>query len=202
MTWDDVSYTPLLIPPHWPQCWALDPGYNVTAAVAMALDPSTDTVYVWGIYRRATATVSVNIAALRTLFPWQPAVVDPAAGGRNQSDGERIIDQYAQQGMELTPANNAVEAGIMAVYDRLVSGRLRFAAHLTELEWEFGVYRRDEKGRVVKEDDHLMDAVRYGVMSGLDLAKTKTQMFHVKQGGPALRLVRGAGGAADPVAGF
>jgi len=202
MTWDDVSYTPFLLPDSWPQCFALDPGYNVTAAVAMALDPATDTIYVWGTYRRAQATVSVNIAALQDLFPWQPGVVDPAAGGRNQSDGERIIDQYSDKGMDLLPADNSVEAGILAVYDRLVSGRLRFAAHLGELEYEFGVYRRDEKGRVVKEQDHLMDAVRYGVMTGIHMAKTKMQVEHERRGRPALSVVRGTGLIADPVAGF
>jgi hypothetical protein len=38
---------------------------------------------------------------------------------------------------------------------------------------EFGIYRRDEKGKVVKKDDHLMDATRYLIMSGLRIASTE-----------------------------
>jgi len=30
------------------------------------------------------------------------------------------------------------------------------------------MYQRDEKGKVVKTDDHLMDAMRYFVLSGRD----------------------------------
>ena len=38
---------------------------------------------------------------------------------------------------------------------------------------EFRLYRRDEKGNVVKENDHLMDATRYLVVSGLQVATTE-----------------------------
>jgi hypothetical protein len=34
------------------------------------------------------------------------------------------------------------------------------------------LYRRDEKGEVIKKNDHLMDAMRYNVMSGRDIAVT------------------------------
>jgi hypothetical protein len=32
------------------------------------------------------------------------------------------------------------------------------------------MYRRDEKGRIVKENDHLMDCMRYLVRSGIRVA--------------------------------
>jgi hypothetical protein len=38
--------------------------------------------------------------------------------------------------------------------------------------FEFRLYRRDESGRIIKKDDHLMDATRYLVM-GIEKAKTK-----------------------------
>lgn len=38
---------------------------------------------------------------------------------------------------------------------------------------EFRLYRRDENGKRVKENDHLMDCTRYLVMSGLDRAIAK-----------------------------
>jgi hypothetical protein len=40
---------------------------------------------------------------------------------------------------------------------------------------EFRRYRYDEKQRVVKEHDHLMDATRYAIMSGLAIAKSERQ---------------------------
>jgi hypothetical protein len=38
---------------------------------------------------------------------------------------------------------------------------------------EFRVYRRDEKGHIVKQNDHLMDATRYFIVSGRDRMTTK-----------------------------
>jgi hypothetical protein len=36
---------------------------------------------------------------------------------------------------------------------------------------ELRLYRRDERGKVVKERDHACDAERYWVMTGIDIAR-------------------------------
>ena len=53
------------------------------------------------------------------------------------------------------------------------SGRLKVFASLNNWKAEYRLYRRDEKGKIVKEGDHLMDAMRYNIMSGLDKAGTE-----------------------------
>jgi hypothetical protein len=64
-----------------------------------------------------------------------------------------------------------VEAGIFAVWERLVSGRLKIFKSLTPWFNEYRIYRRDENGKVAdKQDDHLMDCTRYLIMSGLYIA--------------------------------
>jgi len=35
------------------------------------------------------------------------------------------------------------------------------------------MYRRNEDGKVVKKDDHLMDCIRYFVLSGRDYMETE-----------------------------
>jgi hypothetical protein len=50
----------------------------------------------------------------------------------------------------------------------LSAQRLRVFASLASWRDEFRLYRRDDKGIVVKAKDHLMDATRYLVMSGRD----------------------------------
>ena len=52
---------------------------------------------------------------------------------------------------------------------RLSTGRLKVFRTLQSWLAEYRLYRRDEKGAVVKKDDHLMDATRYFVVSGLPL---------------------------------
>ena len=75
---------------------------------------------------------------------------------------------YAKLGLHLCPVVNAVEAGITETWNLLVSGRLKVMASLHNWFREFRKYHRDDKGsgKIVKRDDHLMDATRYLIVSG------------------------------------
>jgi hypothetical protein len=55
-------------------------------------------------------------------------------------------------------------------WERLSDGRLFVFNSLQNWLSEFRIYRRDEKGKIVKQNDHLMDATRYLIMSGLQVA--------------------------------
>jgi ATP-dependent Clp protease protease subunit len=47
---------------------------------------------------------------------------------------------------------------------------LKLRESLNNILGEYRLYRRDDKGKVVKEHDHALDALRYLVMSGRDIA--------------------------------
>lgn len=166
----DIVCDPFEIPKHWPRVYGLDVGWNRTAAVWSALDRDTDTVYFYSEHYRGQAEPSIHAAAIRSRGEWIPGVIDPASRGRVQSDGEQLLQSYSDLGLNLTPAVNAVEAGIYAVWERLSTGRLKVFKTMQSWLAEFRIYRRDDKGRVVKQNDHLMDASRYLIVSGLDLA--------------------------------
>jgi hypothetical protein len=55
----------------------------------------------------------------------------------------------------------------------MFAGKLKAFSSLSNWYSELRLYRRDKEGRLVKENDHAMDAMRYLVMSGVDRAKTK-----------------------------
>ena len=69
-------------------------------------------------------------------------------------------------------ADNAVAAGLFACEQLMFGGRLKAFTSLSNWYSEFRLYRRDQEGRVVKEHDHLMDAMRYLIMSGRDRMRT------------------------------
>jgi hypothetical protein len=100
-------------------------------------------------------------------------VIDPAANGRSQHDGQQLIERYRLLGLDIENADNSVEAGIFEVFERMTTGRLKVFRSLSNWRSEFRLYRRDEKGKIVKADDHLMDATRYLVKSGLMRAATR-----------------------------
>lgn len=158
------------IPKFWPRCYALDVGWNRTAAIWGAHDLEQDIVYLFSEYYRSQAEPAVHAQAVRARGGWIPGVIDPAARGRSQDDGQRLIDQYDDLGLSLTPAANTVEAGIYEVWSRLSSGRLKVFSTLQNWRAEYRLYRRDEKGKIVKTNDHLMDATRYLIMTGLQVA--------------------------------
>jgi hypothetical protein len=169
----DIKCAPFEIPSYWPRVYGLDVGWKRTAAIWGAWNRDEDTVYFYSEHYRGQAEPSVHAAAIKARGDWIPGVIDPAAHGRAQSDGEQLIKTYADLGLDLTPAANAVEAGIQVVWERLSAGKLKVFSTMENWFREFRIYRRDDKGRLVKENDHLMDASRYLIMSGLVRAETK-----------------------------
>jgi hypothetical protein len=169
---EDIVTEPFQIPAWYPRIYGLDVGWNRTAAVWGAVDRETDTVYLYSEHYRGQAEVPVHAKAIRLRGEWIPGVIDTAARGRSQADGRSLWSLYDEEGLILHNANKAVEAGLMDVLDRLSSGRLKVFNTLQHWIGEYRLYRRDEKGRVVKENDHLMDATRY-LCLGVHHAETR-----------------------------
>jgi hypothetical protein len=167
----DLVCEPLTLPAWYEYAYALDVGWRRTAALWGARDPETDVLYLWSEHYRGEAEPAVHAEGIRARGEWIPGVIDPAARGRKQDDGKRLMEQYSDLGLELIPADNAVTSGIYAVWTRMSSGRLKIFSTLQSLLAELRIYRRDEKGAIVKENDHLMDAMRYLVMTGVGVAK-------------------------------
>lgn len=161
------------IPEHWPRAYGCDVGWNRTAAIWGALDRENDTLYLYGEHYRGQAEPSIHANAISARGDWIPGVIDPAARGRAQKDGQQLLQSYVDLGLDIEVAFNGVESGIFEVLQRLSSGRLKVFKTCSNWIDEFRLYRRDDNGKIVKENDHLMDATRYLVMSGIERAKTK-----------------------------
>lgn len=165
---------PIHIPAHWPRAFGFDAGWHNTAAIWGAWDKDSDVVYLYSEHLQHKWAVPLHAAALKARGRWIPGVGDAAA--TDQSDGKQLIKMYRGEGVNLRLAQKQVEAGIQAVYGRLVTGRLKIFQSLEQWLKEYRLYRYDEKtGKPVKTNDHLMDATRYLIMSGLKRAKTKIQ---------------------------
>ena len=169
---DDYVVDDFPIPEHWPKAFAMDVGWNRTAAIWGAWDRDTDVVYEYSEHYMGQAEPVIHAQAIRSRGDWIPGVIDPAARGRSQVDGTQLLTIYRDLALNVMPADNAREAGIFSVWQRLSSGRLKTFRSCRNVISERRLYRRDEHGKIVKENDHLMDSERYLVMSGLALADT------------------------------
>jgi phage terminase large subunit-like protein len=168
----ELAEKPFELPRHFPRVYALDPSWNRTAALWGALDPDSGTIHLYDEHYYAHMDASENARAIRERGTWIPGVIDPAARGRSQVDGQQLLENYLDLGLDLLPAINTREAGIQIVRDWMLAGKLKVFSSCTNWFKEFRLYRRDDKGQIVKKDDHLMDCTRYLMVSGRDRMRT------------------------------
>lgn len=166
---EDITVSPFTIPEYWPKAYGLDVGWNRTAAVWGALDPNSKTLYLFSEHYEGQAAPAVHASAIKARGDWIWGAIDPASKGLGQADGKALFDLYEREGLILNEADNSREAGILKVGQMLESGQLKIFSTLTNLLGEYRIYRRDENGKIIKKNDHLMDAMRYLCMTGMDI---------------------------------
>ena len=186
-----IKCQPFPIPAHWPRAFSMDVGWNWTAGLWGAWDRDTSTLYIYAEYKVGEALPQIHAEAFKARGVWIPGVIDPAANGRSQKDGEQLKATYEGLGLNLTNADNSVEAGLHACWMDLSVGRIRVFSTLTGFFNEYRLYHRDEKGKIVKKNDHLMDTMRYLRMSGAGVAKVKPLVI----GGTGIPVMRTPGPA-------
>lgn len=157
----EFTIAPFPIPDYWKRGYGMDVGWNCTAGLLGAFDPDTGTLYLTDEHKGGNAEPVVHCAKLKAWGDWIPGFIDPASRGRGQADGRQLFNDYVQLGLRLQIADNGVESGLYEVWNLLSTGRIKVFSSLAKFFEEFRLYRRDDKGHVVKQNDHLMDCCRY-----------------------------------------
>jgi hypothetical protein len=168
-----IRVDPFPIPDHWPRCYALDVGWNWTAVLWEALERETATRYIYGEYLAGQEKATIHAAAIKARGEWIHGLIDPSANNRGQRDGETLMADYIGEGLVLTKANNAVEAGLVKTWRDLSIGRTKIFSTLQNFFAEYRLYHRDENGKIVKKKDHLMDCMRYLHNSAEDVRRVR-----------------------------
>ena len=172
------------IPQHWAKLIAVDlgGGQHPFAAVLLAWDRDVDQIFVVDTYKRLVPQLAIHCSALRK---WGriPVCWPHDAGAQSRGAEGRTYAQMMQaEGLDMLPSHAThtdgsffVEPGIQMIQDRLSQGKLRVFEHLLDWFDEYRLYHRKE-GKIVKADDDLMDAMRYGVMMIRAARTTKVTM--------------------------
>ena len=166
---ENIKVDDFKIPLHWMKAYGMDVGWNNTAALFGAWDRDNDIIYLYSEHKQGEAEPNIHAKAIKARGTWMKGTIDPAARGRSQIDGENLFVLYRKEGLKIYPADNAVEAGIFEVWQRLTTGRLKIFKSCSGLLREFSLYHRDENGKIVKKHDHLLDAGRYLMLADKSL---------------------------------
>ena len=166
-----ITVEPFAIPEFWPRAYGLDVGWERTACIWGAKDPGTNVVYLYHEYyeHKGPDNAPANHAlAIQAQGKWIHGVVDPASAYHQ-------LQAFPAIGLNLIHADNNVETGIMTVFERLATGQLRVFSTCQNWLREFRQYHRDAKGsgKIVKVNDHLMDATRYLCVSGIAVMRVR-----------------------------
>ena len=169
---EDIIVEPFELPAHYKRLYGMDVGWKNTAACWIAIDPDTNTKYVYADYKRGEVEPSVHAQALKSKGSWIPGIIDSASNASSQADGKKLMELYTALDLKLENANKAVEAGLFTCYDGLSKGDIKVFKTCDKFLDEYRQYKRDANGKVHKVNDHVMDAFRYGIMK-IDKAITR-----------------------------
>lgn len=163
----------------------IDPGLKTTAVVFCCFDADNsmlvfDEINFSGKGLDDTTTIPEEVVKRirEREKKWGRAafyIIDPAARIGSLINAENIQSVYARAGLNAIAGQNKVEPGIFEVKRRLERAikknrpeKLHIARNCKQLLWEFSRYRMDPKAeefKVMKENDHHLDALRYVAMA-------------------------------------
>lgn len=173
--WSDHRIPRFPIDPKWPRIGSIDFGWtHKTAILEAAIDPSTDTVFVYkalGVAKTKAWEIAKHMRAF-TAMGYQ-YFGDPSAEQPDKSSGKALLDTYLDEllpGWESVPpeerpirkAPRTPQVRVEMVQKRLDQGSIYFFDDLDPVLFrEVEDYSYDKKGRLPEEDDDFPDALGY-----------------------------------------
>jgi phage terminase large subunit-like protein len=189
---------PIIDSDVWPMfrnwgCGAgFDHGYTNPTAVPLCIYDREGKIIVIDEYYEKGRNIDENAKELKTWFKKyripEYIMCDPSMRDTLPNSGLTLIGEYAQNEIYLSPGNNAVDAGIARLRGRFKNNMIMICSNCTNLIWELERYqyakfvnrktseRNNTKETPLKKNDHMIDALRYYVMSTpqlFDEAETK-----------------------------
>ena len=169
---------PFQIPENWYRFVGIDYGYRNPSAVLWCSLDEKGNAYVYDEFYQSGSLVSNTCEVIHTKTNKQKVqmyLIDPSTAQRDGKTGRSIQDEFNDNGIYVTPANNDVRAGINRVneYFKLEKDgkpKLKIFKNCTNLRREIQMYKwkdlragskYDAPERPTKKNDHALDSLRY-----------------------------------------
>lgn len=175
---------PFEIPDHWYVLNGMDFGWDHPQAhIQLVEDRDTGDIYLTKGYKASKVSANDAWGATKAWSSNIP-VAWPHDGLQNEKGRDDAVQQkehYHKAGFKMLPVmatwpdvadgkggirsgGNSVEHGLYEILDLMRKGKFKVFRGLIEWLDEFRQYHRDDKGKIVKVRDDLLDATRYAYM--------------------------------------
>lgn len=169
-----IQCDPFDPPAHWKIINGMDFGWDHPQAhIQLLYDPDNEIYYLSHSWKASKVSANDAWGAVRKWAEGVP-LAWPHDGLQNEKGRDDAVKQkvhYARAGFKMLPEHatwqeggNSVEAGLYEIYELMRTGQFRVFRGNNDFIDEFRQYHRDEKGKIVKVRDDLLDAMRYAFM--------------------------------------
>lgn len=178
-----ITCDPFEIPAHWAVINGMDFGWDHPQAhIQMAWDQDNDIIYLTKAWKGSKLSANDAYGVVKEWGVGIPTAW-PHDGLQHEKGRDDSVQQkvhYQKAGFKMLPdhatwpnvmrdgkqvgGGNSVEQGIYELNDRMRKGKFQAFGGLTEFFNEYRQYHRNDKSRIVKSYDDILDAVRYGYM--------------------------------------
>lgn len=191
---DQIKCAPFECPPHWWVVNGMDFGWDHPQAhVQLWIDRDDDVIYVAHAWKQSRVTPSTAWGSVKTWARNVPTAWPHDGLQTEKGSGAQQKQAYQDAGWLMMPEHatwqgggNGVEAGLVEMYERMTTGRMKVFSHLSDWFEEKLNYHRDENGHIVKINDDLLAATRYAYM----MQRFAKQRKEITQGAPVVRIPR------------
>ncbi|QHJ82486.1 MAG: hypothetical protein [Bacteriophage sp.] len=169
---DAVTCDPFPIPSHFKVINGMDFGWDhPQAQVQLAIDEDNDIIYVTRAWKarhtspgEAWSIVNQWARGVPTAWPNDGLQTEKGSGKQQMSYYKDVGFQMLEEEASWEDNSRSVETGLFDIYDRMLHGRFKVFRGLRDFFDEYNLYCRDEKGKIVKSNDDVLDAARYALM--------------------------------------
>ena len=192
----DITVSPFDIPPSWALIGGMDfggaSGVSHPAALSkLAIDRDNEIVYVTNVWRRRNITIADKAQAARGFgeipFAWPHDGLQHDRKSGNtyanelRNEGVNMLEEHATFAptYDGKSGGNSLEGGVMLMDKMMHDGKFKVFSHCEEFFDEYRMYHRKD-GKIVKEFDDVICAVRYAIMMIRFAAVPKNQYQHIK----------------------
>ena len=171
---DFVLCDPFEIPEHFNVINGMDFGWDHPQAfVQIATDLDNDIDYIIHSWKQSRVSANDAWGAVKDWAQQYPVAWphDGLMHEKGRDNAAQQKDHYSDAGFNMlfeyaqwVDGGNSVENGLYELLQRARKGKLKIFRGQTDLMNEWRQYHRDEKGKIVKSMDDLLDAMRYAYM--------------------------------------